>query len=81
MEDAIGARLAAYNRDNDNAVYVEPDIGQPSTKVSGRTYTVRKGDTLSGIAKKNKTTVAKLQKANPGLRPNRLQPGKKIKLP
>lgn len=83
VEDAIGARLAAYNRDNDTLATIEPDLGgdTPASRPSGRTYTIRKGDTLSGIAKRNKTTVAKIQRANPGLRANRIQPGKKIKLP
>jgi serine-type D-Ala-D-Ala carboxypeptidase/endopeptidase (penicillin-binding protein 4) len=83
VEDAIGARLAAYNRDNDNLATIEPDLGgdTPTSRPSGRTYTIRKGDTLSGIAKRNKTTVAKIQRANPGLRANRIQPGKRIKLP
>lgn len=82
VEDAIGARLAAYNRDNDNAV-IQADLGgdTPTARSSRRTYTIRKGDTLSGIAKRNKTTVAKIQRANPGLKANRIQPGKKIRLP
>jgi len=45
-----------------------------------RTYTVRPGDTLSGIAKKHKTTVAKLKKVNPNLGAL-LKPGQKIALP
>lgn len=81
VEDAIGIRLASFNRDNDNAVLRLPDDGRAVSKMSGRTYRVRKGDTLSGIAKRHKTTVAKLQRANPGLSPRRLQPGKKIRIP
>ena len=82
VEDAIGARLASFNRDNDSAS-VQAELGgdTPSARPSGKTYTIRKGDTLSGIAKRNKTTVAKIQRANPGLKANRIQPGKKIKLP
>jgi serine-type D-Ala-D-Ala carboxypeptidase/endopeptidase (penicillin-binding protein 4) len=82
VEDAIGIRLASYNRDNDNvAPIIHADLGGDTPTARGRTYTIRRGDTLSGIARKNKTTVAKIQRANPGLKANRIQPGKKIKLP
>jgi nucleoid-associated protein YgaU len=59
-----------------------PAAKQPATGTAARraTYTVKKGDTLDGIAKRNKTTVAALRKANPGLNPRRLIPGKKINL-
>lgn len=63
-------------------------VAIPATKPSAaravaeaRTYKIKKGDTLDGIARRNGTTVAKLQQANPGLNPRRLLPGKTIKLP
>ena len=40
--------------------------GGATTKPSG-VYTVKKGDTLSGIAKANETTLAALREANPKL--------------
>lgn len=43
-------------------------------------YTIRKGDTLDGIARRHGTTVAALQQANPGLNPRRLLPGRRIRL-
>ncbi|GAA4663302.1 N-acetylmuramoyl-L-alanine amidase [Streptomyces youssoufiensis] len=43
-------------------------------------YTVRKGDTLSGIAKAHKTTVTKLAKLNRLTDPDRLAVGQKLKL-
>ena len=46
---------------------------------SGRTITVRKGDTLSSIAKRNHTTVAALKKKN-GIRGNNIRAGKKLKV-
>lgn len=79
VEDAIGARLASYDRDNDVAVSPEPDLG--NTPAKGRSYTVKRGDTLGGIAKKNHISVARLQKANPGLTSKKLQVGKRIRLP
>ena len=46
---------------------------------SGRTITVRKGDTLSSIAKRNHTTVAALKKKN-GIRGNNIRAGKKLRV-
>lgn len=45
-----------------------------------RTYTVRTGDTLGGIAAKTGVSVEKLQELNPGLDPQALVSGQKIKL-
>lgn len=44
------------------------------------TYTVKKGDTLSAIAAKYKTTVAKLVKDNGIKNPDLIYPGQKIKI-
>ncbi|NMC49490.1 MAG: LysM peptidoglycan-binding domain-containing protein [Desulfovibrio sp.] len=38
-------------------------------------------DTLSGLAKRYGVTTAAIMKANPGLDPKKLKPGKKIKIP
>lgn len=43
------------------------------------THTVAKGDTLYGLAIKNKTTVAKIKAAN-GLSSDLIRPGQKLKL-
>ena len=52
----------------------------PETAPSGKkVYIVKKGDTLSGIAQKHKTTVSKLKKLN-HLKNDRLQIGQKLKL-
>lgn len=56
----------------------EPAAAQPQT---ARTHTIRSGDTLDGISKRYGTTVSALQKANPGLNPRRLIPGKTIRIP
>ena len=45
----------------------------------GRSVTVRRGETLSQIARRNGTTVAKLRKLN-GIRGNNIQAGKKLKV-
>lgn len=46
---------------------------------SARTATVKSGDTLEEIAKRNGTTVAKLRKANK-IKGSTIQPGQKLKL-
>ena len=50
-----------------------------STASRSRGVTVRRGDTLSAIARRNGTTVAKLRKLN-GIRGNKIQAGKKIRV-
>jgi membrane-bound lytic murein transglycosylase D len=45
----------------------------------GRSVTVKRGQTLSEIARRNGTTVAKLKKLN-GIRGNNIQAGKKLKV-
>lgn len=51
-----------------------------STEKTPKTYTVKKGDTLSAIAKKNGTTATALAKKNKIKDPNRIYPGQVIKL-
>jgi D-alanyl-D-alanine carboxypeptidase/D-alanyl-D-alanine-endopeptidase (penicillin-binding protein 4) len=63
-----------------------PETGEGETtrsepaRASPTHYTIRKGDTLEGIAKKHDTTVAALEKLNPGLNPRRLIPGKSVRI-
>ena len=47
---------------------------------SSSQYVVVSGDTLSQIAKKNKTSIKKLRSLNPGLK-TRIYPGQKLKVP
>jgi LysM repeat protein len=44
------------------------------------TYTVRSGDTLSGIAAKTGVPTATIERLNPGVNPNALQTGQVLKL-
>jgi LysM repeat protein len=46
-----------------------------------KTYTVRPGDTPSGIAARLHISVGDLLDANPRADPNALSPGQKLKLP
>jgi lysophospholipase L1-like esterase len=65
----------------------EPKPEEPKPKPKENTppastkkmYTVKKGDTLSSIAQKNKTTVSKLKKLN-NLKSDKLKVGQKLKL-
>ncbi|MFG3200358.1 GH25 family lysozyme [Streptomyces sp. NPDC048208] len=54
----------------------KPATKKPAAKV----YVVKSGDTLSAIADKHKTTVAKLVKANNIKHPDRITVGQRIKL-
>ena len=45
-------------------------------------YVVKKGDTLTSIARKFKVTLAALKAANPQIKdPRKMQPGDKITIP
>jgi len=50
------------------------------SKKKAKTYTVKSGDTLSGIADKTDVSQQKLRDLNPDLDPQTLSPGQKIKL-
>ena len=49
-------------------------------KKKAKTYTVKPGDTLSGIAEKTKLSQEEILDLNPELDPSTLAPGQKIKL-
>ncbi|WNG21544.1 LysM peptidoglycan-binding domain-containing protein [Cystobacter fuscus] len=53
----------------------------PSAPASGGSYTVRSGDTLSGIAQRYGTTVSALAQANGISNPNLIQVGQKLRVP
>lgn len=84
MDRRISNALAIYKYIQNGEAPAEE---QPKTKsnddtksVTGKVYTVKKGDTLGGIANRNKTTVDAILKKNPGLDASKLQIGQKIKL-
>ncbi|MEM6820537.1 MAG: LysM peptidoglycan-binding domain-containing protein [Verrucomicrobiota bacterium] len=56
------------------------DIATASTAATTKTYLVRKGDTLSRIASRNKISVNSLRRAN-GLKGNTIYPGNRLKIP
>ncbi|MFC7794665.1 peptidoglycan-binding protein [Streptomyces cinereoruber] len=55
--------------------------GGTTAPTTSTTYTVRSGDTLSGIATRHSTTVAKLVSLNSLKDPNKLAIGQKLKVP
>lgn len=64
-----------------NAEYEAKYGSGPNQKKRVRkTYTVKSGDTLSSIAKKNNTTISKLAKQNKITNPNLILSGKKLKI-
>jgi nucleoid-associated protein YgaU len=56
-------------------------VAREESAVGKKVYVVRKGDSLGKIAKHYKTTVAKLLKANPKIKPNKILVGQKINIP
>ncbi|MGN6369410.1 MAG: LysM peptidoglycan-binding domain-containing protein [Phycisphaerae bacterium] len=63
-----------------------PSFGSSSTShlssdAAGGEYAIQKGDTIAALAKKNHTTTKAILAANPGINPNRLKVGQKIKIP
>lgn len=59
------------------------DSGAPgaTAKPAAKTYRVKKGDTLVGIAAKFGITLKALQKANPKAKANALKVGQKLVIP
>lgn len=69
--------------------YIEYSVDQPitptpipPTEITFVDYTVKKGDTLSAIAKKYNTTVEAIMQANPSIKnPNKIYVGQVIQIP
>jgi LysM repeat protein len=53
---------------------------KPKPKPTSTTYVVKKGDTLSGIASRNGSSVAAIRRAN-GISGSMIHPGDKLKIP
>ncbi len=54
--------------------------GKAATPAGPGEYVVAKGDNLGSIAKKNGISLKAIQDLNPGVNPNRLQIGQKLKV-
>ena len=57
------------------------DAAEEPATAAGNTYTVKAGDTLDAIARRNGISLAELESANPGLNPRRLQVGQELTIP
>ncbi|MCY8136225.1 N-acetylmuramoyl-L-alanine amidase [Bacillus spizizenii] len=74
--DGVKAAIA----DELRKIGVKSSASSGGSSGSGTTYTVKKGDTLSGIAKAEGVSVANLQKWNNIKDPNKITIGQKLKL-
>lgn len=54
--------------------------GHGHEKAHARTYTIQSGDTLASISAKTGTSVARLEHLNPGIDPQALHVGQKIRV-
>ena len=91
VEDAIGARLADFTRGGEFRLQEDPvdtvSARAPEPKppaaqrATGRTHTIRKGDTLDAISRRYGVSVAELRRANGNIAPNRLIPGRQLRIP
>lgn len=70
---------------NRNLIYAGQSLAVPgggAPPAEAANYTVRRGDTLGGIAARNGTTVGQLMQANPGIRDsNLIHAGQTIRIP
>ena len=71
-------RIAARDPSSAIATRLPDDDTAGKKPTRGRTYRVQRGDTLTGIALRHRTTVAELLASNPGLRADRIFPGQTI---
>jgi len=70
-----------YDRSQDGKRKYSKTRKQPSAKTPDKVHVVAKGDTISGIAKKNGTSVAEILKKNPGLKDaDKIGIGQKLKI-
>lgn len=49
-----------------------------ASKAKTKTYTIKSGETLGGVANRNNTTVDAILKKNPGLKADKIQVGQKL---
>jgi D-alanyl-D-alanine carboxypeptidase/D-alanyl-D-alanine-endopeptidase (penicillin-binding protein 4) len=96
VEDAIGARLAEFDRPlTAPAPSVQPaeraPAGtaapapvappQPAPAAAPQTHRIRTGETLSHLARQYGVTIGDIERANPGLNARRIQVGQMIRIP
>ena len=77
----VGAIASANDIKNVNLIYSGQVLKIPDKEAVTRSYTVKKGDTLSGIAKKYNTTVNAIANANSIKNVNLIYPGQVLTIP
>ena len=81
--EALFTKRATVEVNDNTPTYTRSSSSRSKSKKRtsrrGKTVTIKSGQTLSEIAKKNGTTVAKLKKLN-GLKGNNIRAGKKLKV-
>lgn len=83
---ASGNVTAQPSARENEAVRVQPEKPKPQADKPQRQQPkpqyvkVKKGDTMSKIARRNSTTVNKLQRLNPNINPSRIKPGDRIRI-
>jgi len=78
----VGQVLVIYTGDK-NAVANNSNANNNAASQSApakKYHTVQSGQTLGAIAKKHGTTVAAIEKLNPGIKPNSLKVGQKVRV-
>jgi serine-type D-Ala-D-Ala carboxypeptidase/endopeptidase (penicillin-binding protein 4) len=73
--------LPASDEPAPGATATPPAPAEPPAAAAPRVHTVAQGETLGAIARRYGTTVAELERLNPGLQPRRLQIGQRLTVP
>lgn len=91
MDFVKAFRLMREGKFNEAAAAVGIGVETDEEKIQGavdsavslasKQYTIKKGDTLSKIARANGTSLSEMKKANPNIDPDKLRIGQTIKLP
>ena len=79
-ERQAAEQAAADKAAKDKAAKKKAAKEAKNKKNQQKSVTVRKGDSLARIAKRNGTTVKALQKLNPNVKAGKIQPGDKIRV-
>lgn len=59
----------------------ESTASEAEAPAESRSYVVKRGDTLEGIARRHGVALSALRDANPGVDPRRLMPGRELRIP
>lgn len=74
-------RIASDASVADTVRGVDPSAAREATSDEQRTHVVGSGETLDGIARRYDVSLEELQRANPGIQPRRLLPGRMLSIP